>query len=259
MSLLKFVLVTGVLVGTLSPSYSQSEKQSVAEDPITEVRMRRFGCTPGICPTDELVLRADKTAFYIGKVAVKPLGISRGYLPDFEFKSLVDFLKIQKFFEQKDTPPTGPGGGEGVMVTVTRSGQPYFLRIRDTGSPPPSLWGIMMSIRGVAADIEWAKNEGGLRGIVTGLPQTPAATTLEGKTLPRAFVSARRYETEKELLRAPVDELGKFELNLPPGDYFVAPEYIDPSRRFVIGEITKLTVPKVGVAEVTLAYKSRAR
>ncbi len=219
---------------------------------ITEIRMQRTGCMPAACPTDDFILRPDRyftIAYYIGHIAVQPLGVSRGAVPESSYKALIDFLEAQDFLSQKDTPPLGVGGGDGTIVSIVRDGQLHRVKIRDLSQTPPALWGVMMSIRGLAADIEWIKHDAGVRASITDfLPGTnhtaPAASP------PTYYLNAKRPDEQYASQRTTADAKGNFEFILPPGKYTFSIERTDRSGWRYVGETKEIAVPETGFIKI---------
>lgn len=220
---------------------------------ISEIRMRRLGCAPGACPTDDLILRSQRdfaAAYYVGEAAVQPLGVNRGHVPSYRYKALIDFLESQDFFSQKDTPPMGVGGDQGTIISVVRDGKRHQLRIRYFDNSQSAIWGIIMSVRGLAADIEWNKHQGGVQGNITDF--LPALNSIAPASLapPKYYLWAQRADEEYRSWKATADEKGTFELILPPGEYVLSASRVDNSSLQSIGEVVKVQVPEFGFVKI---------
>ena len=74
---------------------------TASAEEITEIRLERTPCF-GTCPVDEVVLRPDGTATYIGHQYVKRVGQYRGTFPREDFDRLAELLETKGFFNLKD-------------------------------------------------------------------------------------------------------------------------------------------------------------
>lgn len=128
-----------------------------AEDAVTEIRLERTPCF-GSCPVDEVILRPDGTATYIGKRFVERAGRYEGTFNRGVFERLAKLLEAQKFFDMEDRYDVPETDNPSVITSATRGGAEK--RVVDYGNGGPiELWGIEEAIRGVVAEVEWRKAE----------------------------------------------------------------------------------------------------
>jgi hypothetical protein len=234
--------------------------------------MERTSCL-GRCPADEVVLRPDGSASYIGKSDVKQIGIFTGYIPTEVFKYLCDYLISQKYFEMRDIHPGGPPETDGTFINVVRDGKVKTLKY--FGGPlnhSTEQWAIATVIRGIAADIDWQKHKSGIYGVLTTratiVPTIRSTETsiIKGNIaqpdkpfLVRTLIGIQRYDKGHTILYTVTDADGNFKIGLPPGTYFLTPNVDTKPFGSTEGEPLMLTVGHNTFNRVTLEYKPKPK
>jgi hypothetical protein len=124
---------------------------------ITEIRLERTPCFGG-CPVDQVILRPDGTATYIGTRFVPKSGRYSGTFHREDFSRLARLLESQGFFDMQDRYAIGATDMPSIITGATRGGATKtVVNYGDAG--PIRLWGMERAIRGVAADIEWKEEQ----------------------------------------------------------------------------------------------------
>lgn len=129
-----------------------------AEDKIVEVRLERTACY-GSCPVDEIILRSDGTATYIGKEHVTRLGSFQGRVDQKDFARLAELLDQQGYFALKEQYTTGISCGPSVITRVLR-GRKHWIVMNYGDGGPARLWGMERAILYIADGIKWEKDGG---------------------------------------------------------------------------------------------------
>ena len=124
---------------------------------VTEIRLERTPCY-GTCPVDEVVLRPDGTATYIGKRFVKRIGRYRGTFPRDDFDRLVELLEANDFTGLNDRYSRPVTDHPSLITSVTRGGQTKRV-VNYANAGPDGLRAIEKAILGLAEDIEWQEDE----------------------------------------------------------------------------------------------------
>ena len=190
-----------------------------AATPITEITLQRTWCY-GPCPIDGIVLRADGTAQFSGKMNTGRTGDYKGTFWKGEFEQLTRWLESQGFFAMKDSYGEANIDAPDQIISVVRSGKRKTVTNHMGGSLV--FWGMERTIRGVASDIAWQAESSGIRGVATWRPKTssefPGPPAFRG--LSKQTVIVRPAGDKQEFLLR-TDEDGKFEIALRPGTYSV--------------------------------------
>jgi hypothetical protein len=122
---------------------------------ITEISLERTPCY-GSCPVDQVILRSDGTAAYIGTRFVQKAGRYSGTFHRGDFFRLAKLLESQGFFDLQERYAIEATDLPSIITSATRGGAAKkVVNYGDAG--PVILWGVERAIRGVAADIEWKK------------------------------------------------------------------------------------------------------
>ncbi len=126
---------------------------------ITAITLRRCGGGEK-CPVDELCLRDDGTARYVGNANVSLIGNYTARLPKLYWGSA--FEKLAEAYVDVRRKPVSTGkptrGVTVVELVVVRNGTK--VRIRDHCPGLDSrLFLLEMSIRGIASDIAWERKD----------------------------------------------------------------------------------------------------
>lgn len=261
-----------LLVSFSNANLSLADAERESGGPIIEISMERTGCL-GRCPADEVVLRSDGTATYIGKSDVKQIGVFTGYIPTDVFKYLSDYLIAQKFFEMSNIHPGGPPETDGTFINAVRDGKVKTLRyFEGPSNHSTEQWAIATVIRGVAADIDWQKHKSGIYGVLTtraavvpSILSTETSIIKKNTAQPdkpfltRTRIDVQRYEKGHTVLYTVTDADGNFEIDLPPGTYFLTPNVNTKPFGTTDGESLMLTVGYNTFNRVTLEYKPKPK
>jgi hypothetical protein len=122
---------------------------------ITEIRLERTECL-GKCPIDEVVLRADGTATYVGTRFVDRLGRHEGKVARADFEKLASMMESKGFFALKDQYDNTKCDQASLITTATRDGE--AKRVRDYAKAgPEELKAIEKEILKVMDGITWEK------------------------------------------------------------------------------------------------------
>ncbi|WP_435021710.1 DUF6438 domain-containing protein [Tundrisphaera sp. TA3] len=128
---------------------------AVADEAITEIALRRSPCF-GKCPVDEVILRSDGTAEYVGTRFVPRLGKYRGKLAPADFETLAKLLADRKFFAL-DARYARPITDQATWTTSAKRGA-VEKKVEDYGGAgPEGLKEIERRIVEVMDRIEWQK------------------------------------------------------------------------------------------------------
>jgi len=229
------LVVTANVTAMAAPQQIDEEQNTV-----TEIRVKRTACQ-GVCPIDEVVLRADGSAEYTGTDYVEKIGVYRGRVWPYDFKKLAALLQEQRFFDLPNRyfdnidSPT-------VITTVTRGSQ--TKTVSDNGQKGPlSLWGTGMAIQGVAAQIKWKKvsfeGKSGARVNAVFAYANGAKSSADVKANSRispmqnaVFMVQTRGGAEVARIRT--NRNGDFRVGLPPGNYIVSYGGKSPSARKLV-------------------------
>src|SRR4051794_21358964 len=93
-----------------------------AQPEITEIRLERTPCF-GSCPVDEVVLRPDGTATYVGTRFVERPGRHEGTFDRAEYEKLAKLLESQGFFGLKDRYSVPETDNPSLITSATRGGK----------------------------------------------------------------------------------------------------------------------------------------
>lgn len=214
---LDVLLALGVALPPATLANDQPKPDAAIQ--ITEITLRRTPCY-GPCPVDELVLNADGTAQYTGKMNAMRIGQYKGTFWKGEFEQLARWIGTQEFFAMPDSYGWGNPDGSDQIISAVRGGQRKTV-VNHIGNSV-AVWGMERAIRGVAADIAWQPELSGIRGIVTWRPK--AAPELLRPPSFRAFSKQTvivRSAGDRQEFMLRTDEAGKFEIALRPGTYSV--------------------------------------
>ena len=195
---------------------------------ISEIRVERTACL-GACPQDEIVLRADGTAQYQGKLFTEKTGTYTSRVNTGDWQKLAAIFDAQ-FFELKDFDSVAPPDKPSFITTAVRNGE--SKKVVNYGDVAPQLWNLQMVIRGVASQIKWKKvamkGKSGVWGNATlsmiGGAAPPPGMRIKPNLSPMQNTPIVVETPDgKEIARATTDKDGDFEIALPPGDYFLFP------------------------------------
>lgn len=227
-------LVSSALLPTAGLSDANSKSDATSQ--VTEITLQRTWCY-GRCPIDEVVLSADGTAKYTGKMNTARTGQYTGTFWKGEFEQLARWLEAEGFFTLKDSYGGPNIDAPDQIISVVRDGQRKNV-INHIGASL-ELWGMERVIRGVASEIVWQPETSGIHGVVTWRPKTssefPGAPTF--RVLSNQVVIIRP-ESDKQEFVLRTDKDGKFEIPLRSGIYTVEipnlgrnPQAVNPQQK----------------------------
>jgi hypothetical protein len=126
---------------------------------VTEITLERSGGDKG--PEDSLTLRSDGTALYVGKKNVGRIGRYKGTIPEHGFSDNFPLL-AESYATLRGQPlstgkPTG-GRVNAITIRIVWEGKPEEIVDLCPGLDR-QLWSLEMTSRGIAADIEWQRDE----------------------------------------------------------------------------------------------------
>jgi hypothetical protein len=128
---------------------------TMADEAITEVSLRRSPCF-GPCPVDEVILRSDGTAEYVGTRFVPRLGKHRGKVAAADFEKLARLVADRGFFALEGRYAR-PITDQATWTTTARRGG-VERRVEDYGGAgPEGLKEIERRIVEIMERIEWEK------------------------------------------------------------------------------------------------------
>jgi hypothetical protein len=128
---------------------------------ITEIRLQRTPCF-GKCPVDEVALRADGTATYVGKKFVDRLGQYEGEFARADFDKLAKMLVEKMFFDLKDDYDRLITD-QASIVTSARRGE-KTKKIRNyANAGPEELRAIEAEVLRISKGIAWKKADVNLK------------------------------------------------------------------------------------------------
>jgi hypothetical protein len=122
--------------------------------PITEVRMKYFLAGAPGAPSEELVLRADGTAAYVGSGHVERPGRFTGRLEKEQFARLAALIERESFFDLKSSYRSMRTHDSMVILTVKRGG--VEKQVVDYGNQEPiGLWSVQRAVLSFRAEVVW--------------------------------------------------------------------------------------------------------
>ena len=211
-------LVLGAVLPAAALPKDPSKPDAASQ--ITEITLQRTWCY-GRCPIDEVVLSADGTAKYTGKMNRARTGQYKGTFWKGEFERLAQWFESQGFFKMKDKYGSPNIDLSDHIISIVRDGQRKTI-VNHSIQSSLVLWGMEAAIRGIASDIAWQPEPSGIRGIATWRPKT--SSEFPGLPAFRALsnqIVIVRPDGDKQEFMLRTDENGKFEIALRPGTYNV--------------------------------------
>jgi len=230
---------------------------------VTEISMKRESCL-GMCPADELVLSADGGALYAGYSATPRIGIYTGKIDNWTFTRLAAYLVEQEFFE-KDAVMTRSEGLHMVPVTFTIVRDGKATKKRLISEITPAGWAIETLMESISSKIDWQPVDSGISGqLVTSFENKDNFWT--NLPLPNAIISispTKNNPTPNSRLGSlalsgfscRTDKEGRFEINLPSGEYLIQSRYYPLQGKGVAGYEMSVTVLSRGMSPVILSIR----
>jgi hypothetical protein len=122
---------------------------------IAEIVLERKGCL-GTCPIYTIILRSDRTAWYIGKRHAVRMGKYYANAPMFE--RLAAYLEMQHFNSFADEYGNGIYDAGVATTSIVIDGKRKSVTA-SSPAEPTELWVIDALIDGIAASLSWEKQE----------------------------------------------------------------------------------------------------
>ena len=199
---------------------------------ITEISLKREFCL-GLCPADEVTFSSDGNAVYAGFGSAPRSGVFTGKIEPFIFNQLAAYLMEQDNF-QSGGRVSEPQGTDEVRrsVTVVREGKTITKQL--AGILPPKWWAIEELLLAISSKIDWQPVKSGIRGRMltsvkdkenfwTNLPLPDALIYI---SRPKNTLTVSRIESiAQSTFLCRTDKEGKFEINLPYGNYTINSRY----------------------------------
>jgi hypothetical protein len=232
---------------------------------VDEVSLRRIP-SGAAAAADELTLRADGTATYLGISGVARMGEFRGEFPSSQFRGIMDRVRSGGFFRMKSYYSAHRTDLTMRTVTVVSGGKQG--RVTEAGGAPKALLEIEKEIMKVAHGVRWqrpaatpTKSAGsGIRGQARIGPIVPVARP--GQPGDRAYTEAVivvRSAGGTEVARVRVDREGKFQIPLAPGTYTVSGRGPNPRSPLPRGPESAVTVRAGQFTDVKMDFDSGIR
>lgn len=138
--------------------------EQVAEG-ISEITLEGVPCNLDVCPVYKVILRRDGTATYTGTRNVSRIGqyeniVYAHHRPlKAEFANLVKLVAAQGYFDMNELyNPAGLIDAGTIITSVVHNGERKTIR-NYSNQGPVELYGIEMTIEGVAAQIKWKEGK----------------------------------------------------------------------------------------------------
>jgi hypothetical protein len=236
-----------------------------AQPAVDEVSLRRIP-SGAAAAADELTLRADGTATYLGIRGVARMGEYRGLFPAAQFRSIMDRVRSGGFFKMKSYYSARRTDLTMRTVTVVSAGKQG--RVTEAGGAPKALLEIEKEIMKVADGVRWQRpaatptrsSDSGIRGQARLGPVVPVARPGEAgdRPYPEAVIVVRSAGG-KEVARVRVDRDGKFQIPLAPGTYTVSGQGPNPRSPLPRGPESAVTVRVGRFTDVKMDFDSGIR
>ncbi|GAC1658890.1 MAG: hypothetical protein NVS9B12_11560 [Vulcanimicrobiaceae bacterium] len=140
--------------GTAPAPATTSAPSAAPFQPVEKVTLERQGCA-GTCPVYSLDIRADDVARYLGGRFAPRRGKFKGTILFARFARWIESQDIGSFSERYGTQWMDT---ERLRLTVTSGRRVKRIEVGNPWQMPPKLYGIVLSIEGLQADIRWHRS-----------------------------------------------------------------------------------------------------
>src|SRR5215468_9406299 len=163
-SWLLLVFIASLVISACKASEGQNANQrpmvrGTKTGDISEITLERGACF-GECPVYRVTFRQNRPATYIGDAYVPLIGTyeaASDSCSECDFAKLVTSLELQGFFDLEEVYHENLVDSSRIVVSVIRNGEKKTV-ISNQSDSPIELWGIAMTIDGVASKIrKWNK------------------------------------------------------------------------------------------------------